>query len=150
MKTQDFTMILTVERTPEEVFDAINDVRGWWSGEFEGDPDRPGAEFTYRYGDMHRSRQRVTEFVRGAKIVWQVLDAKQSFVKDPGEWKGTSIVFDLSREGRGTTVRFTHVGLSSRQECYDSCSNAWSALLTRNLRELISTGKRQPDVLAVG
>jgi len=150
MKTQDFTLTFTVDRTPDEVFDAINDVRGWWSGEFEGDAARLGAEFTYRYADVHRSRQRVAELVRGEKIVWQVLDARLAFVKDTDEWTGTSIVFDLAREGRGTTVRFTHVGLSARNECYDTCSNAWTALLTGNLRRLISSGQHQPDVLAAG
>lgn len=148
MNNSDFTTTISVDQTPEEVFAAINDVRGWWSGEIEGDTDRLGAEFTYRYEDLHRSRQKVTEFVPGKKVVWHVLESRLSFLKDKSEWTGTDIVFEISeREGK-TDVRFTHVGLVPQYECFDTCSNAWDTLVNDNLRELIATGARQPDALA--
>jgi hypothetical protein len=148
MNNRDFTTTISVDQTPEEVFAAINDVRGWWSGEIEGDTDRLGAEFTYRYEDLHRSRQRVTEFVPGKKVVWHVLESRLSFLKDKSEWTGTDIVFEIFERGGKTDVRFTHVGLVPQFECFDTCSNAWDTLVNDNLRELIATGARQPDALA--
>ena len=63
MTKQKFTTTISVDQSPEEVFTAINNVRGWWSGEIEGDTGKPGGEFTYRYQDVHRSRQKITEVI---------------------------------------------------------------------------------------
>jgi uncharacterized protein YndB with AHSA1/START domain len=146
MKKQDFITSLTVDRSPEEVFKAINNVRGWWSGEVDGDTDRLGAEFTYRYKGMHTSTQKVTEFVPGKKVVWHVTDAELTFVKDKKEWVGTDIVFEIAREGGKTKLRFTHAGLIPAFQCYDGCSGAWGALVGTNLRNLITSDKKQRDI----
>jgi hypothetical protein len=42
----DFTTIVIVDQTPEEAFAAINNVRGWWSGDIEGSTDKLGDEWT--------------------------------------------------------------------------------------------------------
>jgi hypothetical protein len=148
MTKDGFTTSFLVEQTPDEVFAAINNVRGWWSGEIAGDTGKLGAEFTYRYDNMHKSTQRVTEFVRGKKVVWHVTDAELTFVKDKNEWIGTAIVFDISQKGGKTELRFTHEGLVPAFECYGGCSGAWGVLVERNLRNLIATGKNQPDAFA--
>jgi hypothetical protein len=142
---QDYTIAFSVDQTPEEAFDAINNVRGWWSGEIDGDTDRLGAEFTYRYKDVHRSTQKITEFVPGKKVVWHVVDGYLDFVKDKSEWKGTDIVFDIAGKDGKTEVRFTHVGLVPAEECYGECSNAWGFYINSSLRSLITTGKGVPN-----
>jgi hypothetical protein len=145
MTDQSFTTVFVVDESPDEVFAAINNVRGWWSGEIDGDTDRPGGEFTYRYQDMHRSTQKITEFVPGKRVVWHVTDAYLSFVKDTDEWTGTDIVFDIASHGGQTEVRFTHVGLVPEVECYDQCTPAWCFYITGSLRGLITSGQGQPN-----
>lgn len=145
MKNENFTVAFSVDQTPKEAFDAINNVRGWWSGEVEGETDKVGAEFTYRYKDVHRTTQKITELVPGKKVVWHVTESDLSFVKDKAEWIGTDIIFDISSQNGKTQVRFTHAGLAPQIECYGNCSNAWGVLIRGNLRNLIATGKNQPD-----
>ncbi len=145
METKGFSTSFTVEQPPREVFDAINNVRGWWSGEIEGSTDALGAEFTYRYQGLHRSTQRITELVPGERVVWHVLDASLTFVQDQTEWSGTDIVFEIVRKGDETEVRFTHVGLVPRFQCYRNCSGAWGFYINDSLRSLIATGKGNPN-----
>jgi len=145
MNNLSYTTTFAVDKTPAEVFAAINNVRGWWSGEIEGSTDKLGAEFTYRYEDIHYSKQKIVEFIPGKKVVWLVLDSSLSFVKNKIEWNGTKIMFEIAKKGGKTEVRFTHVGLVPDYECYNDCSNAWGGYINGSLRDLITTGKGQPN-----
>ena len=141
MNDKNFTTTFTVDQSLEEAFTAINNVRRWWSGEIEGSTDKLGDEFSYHYQDVHRSKQKITELIPGKKVVWHVLDGHLNFVQDKTEWKGTDITFDISKKGDKTEVRFTHIGLVPKFECFESCSDAWGSYINGNLRDLITTGK---------
>jgi hypothetical protein len=145
MTSTNFTTAFAVDQSPEEAFDAITNVRGWWSGQIDGDTDKLGAEFTYRYEDVHYSKQEITELVPNKKVVWRVLDAYLDFTEDPAEWKGTEITFEVARRDDKTEVRFTHLGLVPEFECYDSCSTAWGFYINNSLRHLITTGQGSPN-----
>jgi uncharacterized protein YndB with AHSA1/START domain len=144
MNSQSFTTTFVVDQTPEDVFAAITNVRGWW-GDIEGSTDELGEEFTYRYQDLHYSRQKVTELIPGKKIVWHILDAYLKFTEDPNEWVGTDITFEVARKGHHTEVRFTHLGLVPEFECFDTCSSAWGFYVNSSLRGLITTGRGAPN-----
>ncbi|MGA2663371.1 MAG: SRPBCC domain-containing protein [Nitrososphaerales archaeon] len=142
---KSFATTISVDQTPEEAFAAINDVRGWWSGNIEGSTDKLGDEWTYRYEDVHYSKQRITELVPGKKVAWLVLDSSLNFVKDKSEWNGTKITFDIAKKGDKTEVSFTHEGLVPDYECYGACSSAWGFYINNSLRKLITKGKGQPN-----
>jgi hypothetical protein len=144
MNDRDYTTSFTVEQTPQQAFDAINDIRGWWSQDVEGSTDRLGEEFTFRSKDIHYSLIKVAELVPGERVVWLVLDNYLNFVEDQNEWKGTRISFEISRQGNGAEVRFSHLGLVPEYECFDICSNAWGFYVNVSLRDLIATGEGQP------
>jgi len=139
---ESFTTTISVDKSPQEVFAAINDVRAWWTGEIEGKTDEVGAEFVYAYKTFHRTTQKITELVPGKKIVWHVTQSHIDFAADKHEWDGTDIVFDIERKGDRTEVRFTHVGLVPPIECYDRCSSAWSYYVKESLRDWIATGTK--------
>ena len=145
MKSQNYSTAFTVDQTPEEAFAAINDVRGWWSGNIEGSTNKLGDEWTYRYKDVHYSKQKITELVPGKKVVWHVLDSYLNFIEDKSEWNGTKITFEIGKKGDKTEVRFSHLGLVPEVECYDACANAWGGYVNSSLRTLITKGKGQPN-----
>src|SRR5689334_22145556 len=74
MTTTDFTTTIQVNETPEATYNAINNVRGWWSEEVEGSTDKPDAVFNYHFENEHRAKIKVIELVPGKKVVWEVLD----------------------------------------------------------------------------
>jgi activator of Hsp90 ATPase-like protein len=145
MTNQNFTIAFSVDQTPEEVFKAINNVRGWWSEEIEGTTDKLGAEFTYHYEDVHRCKMKITEFVPGKKVVWLVLDNYFNFTEDKTEWKGTKVLFEVSKKDAKTQLRFTHEGLVPEYECFNVCSTAWGSYINGSLQSLIETGKGRPN-----
>ncbi len=145
MTSQSFATTFEVDQSPEEAFAAITNVRGWWSGQIEGPTDRLDAEFTYRYQDIHYSRQLITEFVPDKKVVWRIVDANLNFTEDPDEWTGTEVTFEVIPGDNQTEVRFTHLGLVPEFECYDRCSSAWSFYINNSLRRLITTGQGEPN-----
>jgi Activator of Hsp90 ATPase homolog 1-like protein len=144
MTGQDFTTAFTVDNTPEEVFAAINDVRGWWSQEVVGETTKLGDTFTFEVPGVHRTTQTLTEVIPGKKVVWHITDGWIGFVDDKSEWDDTDIAFDITAKDAQTVVRFTHTGLTPAVECYDVCSSAWSAYMLGSLRDLITTGKGDP------
>jgi uncharacterized protein YndB with AHSA1/START domain len=145
MNNRDFTLTLSVDQTPAEVFAAVTNVRGWWSEGLEGRSAGVGDEFTYRHKDVHRSTHRVTEAVPGKRIVWRTLDADLRRMKDPSEWTGTEVRFEIARKGDKTELRFTHVGLVPEFDCFAACSAGWSFFVGDSLYQLITTGKGKPD-----
>ena len=145
MNDQNYSISFTTNHSAEEVFAAINNVRGWWSEEIKGPTDKLGAEFTYHHENVHRCKMKITEFVPGEKVVWLVLDNYFNFTEDKTEWTGTKVVFEVSKKEAKTQVRFTHEGLVPEYECFDVCSNAWGSYINGSLQSLITTGKGRPN-----
>jgi hypothetical protein len=145
MKTQDFSTELLVSQTPEEVFKAILNIRGWWSENIEGDTEHLNSEFIYNYKDLHYSKQKLVELIPNKKATWHVTDSSLNFVKNKKEWDDTKFGFDISKDGNKTKVTFTHFGLLPNIECFDACSGGWNYYLHESLFPLITKGKGQPD-----
>jgi hypothetical protein len=145
MTTSDFTTTISVDQPPKEAFDAINNVRGWWSEEIEGSTDKLNDEFKYHYQDLHRTELKIVEFIPEKKIVWFVNDNYFKFMKDKSEWIGTKIIFEISQKDNQTQIHFTHLGLVPEYECYNVCREGWAHYINNSLRSLIATGIGLPN-----
>jgi hypothetical protein len=145
MTTSDFTTTLLVDQTPEAAFNAITNVRGWWSEEIEGETAKLNDEFTYHYEDVHYCQIKLIEVIPNQKVVWFVKYNYFKFTKDKSEWTGTKISFEIAEKDNKTEIRFTHHGLVPKFECYDICNDAWTQYIQQSLKSLIATGKGQPN-----
>jgi hypothetical protein len=138
---KDFTTSILLEKSPAEVYKAVNNVSGWWQGTITGPTEKLHDEFTYQMKTFHLSKQKIVELVPDGKVVWQVTESNLSFVKHTDEWTGTTIAFVIQPEGNKTKLTFTHYGLVPAFECYGGCSNGWAKLIEKSLFSFISTGK---------
>nr|WP_121272591.1 SRPBCC domain-containing protein [Pedobacter schmidteae] len=145
MNNQDFTTSFLVSQSPKQVFDAINNVRGWWSEQIEGPTDQPDATFKYHYRDIHLCTMKIVEFVPDKKVVWFVEDNYFNFTRNEKEWTGTKVRFEIAEKGDQTELIFTHEGLVPAEECYDICAGSWGNYIKSSLKSLIETGKGNPN-----
>lgn len=145
MATNNFTTSFEVDQSPAEVFNAVTNVRGWWSEDIEGNTAKLNDEFDYHYKDAHRAKMKLIEVVPEKKVVWQVLSNYFDFTNDKNEWTGNKIIFEITRNDNKTRLQFTQEGLTPAYECYNICHDAWSNYIKNSLRSLITTGKGQPN-----
>ena len=145
MEKQDFTATILVDQSPNEAFNAITNVSGWWSEAIEGATDIINAESVYHYRDVHYCKMKLVEMIPDQKVVWLILDNYFKFTTDKSEWIGTKLVFDITKNGEQTAVTFTHEGLVPQYECYEICREAWTNYIKGSLYKLITTGKGEPN-----
>lgn len=145
MENKSFKTSFEVDQSATQMFEAITNVRGWWSENIIGTTDQLNGEFIYQYKDVHQAKMRITEFVPGKKLVWLVLENQFNFTKDKNEWKGNEIVFEISEKNGKTQLHFEQVGLVPEYECFNVCSDAWTSYIQGSLKHLITEGKGKPN-----
>jgi len=145
MKKQDYHVSITVKATPQEAFESINNVQGWWTTVFEGRSEKVNDVFTVRFGETSITIK-IVELDPAKKIRWHVTDCHKHWLKDKKEWKDTTISWELSAAGNATKIDFTHIGLIPGIECYKGCAGAWNFYITESLFKLLTEGKGLPEL----
>jgi hypothetical protein len=121
------------------VFEHVNDISKWWPEEFEGESTKLNDEFIFRSGEMHYSKQRIVELAPDKKVVWLTTESIRK--TDNYEWTGAIYSFELSTDGKITTVNFTYNGPVFENE-YDKLVQLCDRVIKDNLYNFITNDGR--------
>jgi hypothetical protein len=114
MKNQSYSVTIEFAKSPEDVFNHVIDLSKWWPEEFEGESIKLNAEFEFRTGDSHYTKNKVVEFVPNKKVVWLTTESIRK--ADNFDWTGTKFIFELMPKGNNTLLKFTYDGVVLEQE----------------------------------
>ncbi|SMG48067.1 SRPBCC family protein [Arenibacter troitsensis] len=145
MENQNYSSTIIVNKDAQTAFNAIKNLRAWWSEEIIGETGTPGETFFYHYKDVHLCKVKLLEGLPNKKLVYLVTDNEFSFVEDKTEWINTKLIFEIAEEGNKTKVIFTHEGLTPEYECYEVCNDAWTSYIQGSLKSLIEKGSGMPN-----
>ena len=145
MSATGFTTTIKVDQSSKEVFDAVTNVRGWWSEEIEGNTAQLNDVFDYHYEDIHRCKIKLIEVIENEKIAWLIEKNYFKFTEDKTEWTGTKPTFEISEKDGKTELKFTHFGLVPEYECFEICRDSWTNYIQNSLQKLITNGKGEPN-----
>jgi uncharacterized protein YndB with AHSA1/START domain len=137
---QDYQSQMTLAAAPEVVFEALTTTKGlagWWTP-VTGD-GLAGGELTFSFGPAMQAVMRVDAAEPGVGIRWTNLACHVA------DWVGTTVHFGIeATPGGGTELRFRHVGLTPRLECYSDCKSGWDHFIP-SLRAYVETGTGNPN-----
>jgi uncharacterized protein YndB with AHSA1/START domain len=107
----------------------------WWTTDTQGESTSGGViQFRFPEGGFD---MKVLELRPAERVLWEVVDG-------PEEWIGTTVSFDLKKEGDYAIVLFKHQGWREPVEFMYHCSTKWATFLM-SLKSLVETGKGAPS-----
>ena len=137
----DICHALTIDSSPERVFDAVNSEAGnraFWTDqtEYEG-IEGSVAVFSFGPNGETQFRFEIVTVDRPRAVTWKC-------VGGPPEWRPTSIVWTFTPADAGAThVRFEHRGWASAEGELAACTYTWGRILSE-LDEYVVTGTATP------
>ena len=140
MKNQDYQKSFSSGVTAKEAFEYVTKVADWWTSSFKGSAINLNDEFNVTFGKTTVDFK-VIKSVPYKKLVWQVTDCYLDWLKNKTDWKGTSIVWNITEKNNIATIEMTHKGLVPGIECYKDCESGWNQFVGESLPSLITNGK---------
>ncbi len=139
----DYSCSIATNAGAEQAFEAISDVSKWWATNFKGRAKFPRDRFTVRFGKTF-SIMKVSAVVPATKMEWTIEESYLPLFKNPAQWNGTRIVWEISTGSDATVITMTHIGLTPETECYYDCEKGWNFYIRESLYKLITGGKGSP------
>ena len=147
MSKNDFHCEIVAAATKEKALASLtSEIDKWWTTAAD-DASIVGSTATFRFGETYNT-MRVLEISKHHLVRWKCIDQNHvdKKVSNPSEWVGTELIWELAPDNRGTSIKFTHQGLTPALECYDICNAGWSHFISVSLKSYLETGNGQPYV----
>ncbi|WP_020176051.1 SRPBCC family protein [Methyloferula stellata] len=132
---------LKISALPQEVYAALttaDGIRNWWTrdAEFESRIDGTGE---LRFSQCNNViKLRVDELEPPTRVGWKATSSLNP------QWDGTTIAFDLRKEGEATVLSFAHRGFEKADDVYARTTTGWGYFLV-SLRQYLETGNGGPS-----
>jgi hypothetical protein len=136
--TANYTVEIEVEKSPNDVFNNLINLKKWWPEDFEGEDIKLNSEFIFTTGDSHYSKNKVIEFVPNEKLVWLATESIRK--TDNYDWTGTKMIFELTPKDNYTIVKFTYDGVVLENES-DRLVQICDMILKEMFYKFITNGK---------
>lgn len=119
----------------------------WWSDRIEGDSSAIGDVFKARFDDSHKTFC-VEDLAPGERVIWKCIDSHLALVglRDPSEWSGTNLRWEIERRNGLSILKLSHEGLSEKLECFEVCKAGWAQYINVSLLALLNGKPGQPFV----
>jgi hypothetical protein len=144
MGQNNFHRTISVNVSPKEAIEKINQVDKWWAKKVKGKAEKLNDAFTVDFGSTFVDFT-ISELVPNKKVVWKVTDCNLDWITNKKEWNGTEVVFEISEKNNATQIDFTHVGLVPGVECYSDCEAGWTGHVTGSLVKFMNEGVGMPE-----
>jgi uncharacterized protein YndB with AHSA1/START domain len=135
----DIAQELTIEATPEKVFNALtqqDELAQWWTNHVTAEPKVGSiAKFSFDNGAVVFQME-IAELNAGKRVHWIVRHG-------PPHWEGTDVTWDLSPVESGTKLLFGHHGFAVADASYEETAQGWQYFLG-SLKSYLETGKGTP------
>jgi uncharacterized protein YndB with AHSA1/START domain len=120
----DIKHLITIDRPAADVFPLVSSGHGfaqWWAEDVFDDTGSRLCLGFFSRATVYRLRQ--TTAIAPTTVIWECETGK--------EWRGTRIVFDLSRTFTTTSLAFSHEAWLDETDYFRSCNTTWGELLFR-------------------
>ncbi len=130
--------LLTINATPERIFQALTEeegLRAWWTEGAKAQPE-PGSMAVFDFGNRFHNEMRIDELKSPDKVSWTCVQGDE-------EWIDTHFSFELTRVTGGSELRFSQTGWREETDFFASCSYNWAYYLS-SLKEYCEKGEGRP------
>ena len=135
----DYNRSITININKEKVYHSITQEMSQWWSQMTSKFLKLGDKAKVDFGKESYWEFKATTLEEFDLIELTCCDANHIHEGQPKEireeWLNTILRFEISENGKTTTVNLTHLGLTPKLYCYEICKQGWDHYFLSSLKE---------------